>query len=240
MSIRGTGHVSRVGKRDVNRIVILDQSELTRAGFASLISGELGIRADTADFSRMGVEALVRQADPDLVIIVGDDRVMERVERVVPIAVPAPIVAFADAWSREDAVGALRLGVRGLGVKSQSKDTIIAAIHTVAAGGTYLAPSVAERLIQPMLYRMALPDVEKIAKISTLTEQERRVLTLLANGMTTADISGKLTVSAATVKSHISHILHKLELQDRVQAVVFAYKSGFVVEEACLAGPQFR
>ncbi|GGU44338.1 DNA-binding response regulator [Streptomyces albospinus] len=240
MAIRGIDHVPQRRKHDIKRIIVLDRNELSRAGFTSLIAGELDIRATEADFSRMGVEAAIRQTDPDLIIIACDDRVLDKVERVVSTATPTPIAAFAHHWDREDAISALRLGVRGLGVKSQSKDTIIAAIHTVAAGGTYLSPCVADCIIDAALDRMTSPDAEALAKIAALTDQERRVLTFLANGMTTAEIAGEITVSSATVKSHISHILRKLELQDRVQAVVFAYKSGFAVKEACLTGLRDR
>ncbi|MFE0377446.1 LuxR C-terminal-related transcriptional regulator [Streptomyces inhibens] len=230
MAIRGIDHAAQRRKNDIKRIIILDRNELSRAGFTSLIAGELDIRATEADFSHMGVEAAIRQTDPDLIIIAGDDHVLDKVERVASTATLAPIVAFTHRWDREDAMSALRLGVRGLGVKSQSKDTIIAAIHTVAAGGTYLSPCVADCIIDAALDRMSSPNAETLAKIAALTDQERRVLTFLANGMTTADIARELIVSSATVKSHISHILQKLELQDRVQAVVFAYKSGFVAE----------
>jgi DNA-binding NarL/FixJ family response regulator len=235
MTIRSAEYASIRGNHEVKRIIIFDRNELSRAGFTSLINGDSQLVTAEADNRFMEMAAAVRRVRPDLIVVAGEDRLLDDLAGLTATPAAPPIAAFANQWDPESALSALRLGVRGLGETSGSRTMIMAAIHAVAAGGTYLAPSVAEGIIGAALVRAPLPDTATRAKLEALTERERRVLTSLAHGQTTADIAESLAVSSATVKSHISHMLQKLELRDRVQAVVFAYQSGLAGREACLS-----
>jgi DNA-binding NarL/FixJ family response regulator len=220
------------------RIAILDHNELSRAGFTFLIRREENFEvADLPESSGqddhfLALSKMLHTSCPDLILIAGEEELLDNIEKLlvaVPPTPPPPIVAFANHWEEEAAMGALRLGVRGLATKSGSRDTIMAAIRAVSVGGTYLTPAVADRVIEAAVGKCSEPNLQALAKVATLTERERRVLTFLASGLTTTDIARQLIVSRATVKSHISHMLQKLGLRDRVQAVVFAYTSGLAV-----------
>ncbi|MFG2222930.1 DNA-binding response regulator [Streptomyces sp. NPDC048644] len=205
---------------------MFDQNELSRAGFTSLINGESNLVATEADHRTTELSSIIGHLRPDVIVVAATDRILDELKGLTTATATLPVIAFADHWDLESAVSALRLGARGLGEKSGSRSMITAAIRAVAAGGTYLAPSVADRVIGAALDQAVVPDTAVLAKLATLTERESRVLNLLADGLATADIAESLAVSSATVKSHISHMLRKLGLRDRAQAVAFAYRSG--------------
>lgn len=215
-------------KNKVKRIIIYDRSELGRAGFASLMAGEAGLEVIECDDRSIGSLVTLAQHRPDVLVVADEDRLINTIEALVATSKMPFIMAFANRWDRETAMNALQLGVRGLCVKTESKSTIVAAIHGVAAGGIYLDPTVADGVIGSAINGASTPSAAALTKIAALTDQERRVLTYLANGLATADIANQLTITSATVKSHISHVLQKLQLRDRVQAVVFAHRSGLV------------
>lgn len=219
-------------------MLILDRNELSRAGFTFLVEADErfdvaslpGSNSSDNPFSSLG--ELLSKCRPDIILIAGEEELLDSVDRVSEASapeLPPPMVAFMNHWDSDTAISALRLGVRGLGAKSESGDTIMAAIGAVAVGGTYLARGVADAVIDAASGGRAEPDLQALAKVATLTERERSVLTFLASGLTTPEIARRLAVSRATVKSHISHMLQKLDLRDRVQAVVFAYASGLAV-----------
>ena len=120
----------------------------------------------------------------------------------------------------------LRNGASGFLLKNAPPDTLIEAIRTVASGDALLAPSVTRRLVEEFARRPGATVTSEAA--DRLTEREREVLVLLARGMTNAEIAEELFVGEATVKTHVSNVLTKLGLRDRVQAVVFAYENGVV------------
>ncbi|MCB5911923.1 LuxR C-terminal-related transcriptional regulator [Streptomyces pinistramenti] len=233
MTICTASHTLKRDKGEVKRIIVFDQNELSRAGFTSLINGESNLVATEADHRTTELSSVIRHLRPDVIVVAATDRILDELRGLTAAAATLPIVAFADRWNLESAVGALRLGARGLGEKSGSRSMITTAIHAVAAGGTYLAPSVADRVIGAALDQAVVPDTAVLAKLATLTDRESRVLNLLADGLATADIAESLAVSSATVKSHISHMLRKLGLRDRAQAVAFAYRSGLASRDAC-------
>ncbi|MGP4002914.1 hypothetical protein [Streptomyces sp. 8N706] len=168
-------------KSKTKRTIIFDRNELSRAGFISLVGRDAHLDVIETEFPSVGMTTIIRQSRPDLIVIADDYRVLDRIERVTSVSPRIPIVAFADQWDRDSVMGALRLGVRGLGVKSGSRATIMAAIHAVAAGGTYLANSLADDIIGAALDQVH-PSVSGTSeKIAALTAQERRVLTLLAS-----------------------------------------------------------
>jgi|GEM_PF-3122680 len=228
MPMQVMDHAQNKTKGRVKRIVIIDRNELSRAGFISLIADDAGLETAESSDRPIGNTADIHRHRPDLLVVAGEDPSIDTLESLAATSNTAPIMAFANRWDRDTAMSALRFGARGLGLKTEGKATIMAAIHAVAAGGIYLDPSVADGVIGAAIDGTSAPEPAARTKIATLTDQERRVLAYLANGLTTADIAGRLTVSSATVKSHISHVLQKLQLRDRSQAVVFAYRSGLV------------
>ena len=120
----------------------------------------------------------------------------------------------------------MRSGASGFLLKNAPPEELIAAVRVVADGNALLAPSVTRRIIEEFSHKRVA--VERKAELEQLTEREVEVLLLLARGMTNAEVADELFLGEATVKTHVSNVLTKLELRDRAQAVVFAYESGLV------------
>jgi DNA-binding NarL/FixJ family response regulator len=126
---------------------------------------------------------------------------------------------------------ALRAGASGFLLKDAPPDQLVAAVHVLAKGDALIDPSVTRRLIARFALAARTPDAAP-RELDTLTPREREVLRLIARGLSNAEIAGELVVEENTVKTHVSRILMKLQLRDRVQAVVLAYETGFVTRDA--------
>jgi DNA-binding NarL/FixJ family response regulator len=154
--------------------------------------------------------------------------VMDGLEATRRIAEEAPdtrVIVLTTFDVDEYVYGALRAGASGFLLKDAGGDKLVEAIRVVAAGDALLAPAVTRRLIGEFAARPVTPAV---TGLDDLTERELEVLELVARGMSNAEIADELVVSLPTVKTHVSHVLTKLDLRDRVQAVVVAYESGLV------------
>jgi DNA-binding NarL/FixJ family response regulator len=221
----------------VIRVLIADDQALVRAGFRMILDSEddLDVVGEAAD----GVAAVdqARRLEPDVVLM--DIRMpeldgIEATRRVLAAGgeTPPRVLMLTTFDLNEYVYEALRAGASGFLLKDTPPERLAAAVRTVASGEALLAPSVTQRLIERFTTAPpdppALPEPAPQALVGRLTEREREVLTLIARGLSNADIAAALTLSAATVKSHVSRILTKLGLHDRVQAVVLAYESGFV------------
>jgi DNA-binding NarL/FixJ family response regulator len=213
----------------VIELVIADDQQLVRSGFGMIIGAEtdMSVVGEATD----GAEAvrLVKNLRPDIVLMdvqmPGTDGLEATAE--ITAMTDGPRVIILTTFERDDYVfTALRNGASGFLLKNAPPETLIEAIRTVASGDALLAPSVTRRLVEEFARRPGVPTSNGAA--DRLTDREREVLVLLARGMTNAEIAGELFVGDATVKTHVSNVLTKLGLRDRVQAVVFAYENGVV------------
>lgn len=210
-------------------LVIADDQQLVRSGFGMIIGAEpdMSVIGEATD----GAEAirLVRSLRPDIVLMDVQMPGTDGLEATAEITAMAdgPRVIILTTFERDDYVfTALRNGASGFLLKNAPPETLIEAIRTVASGDALLAPSVTRRLVEEFARRPGAPTPSEVA--DRLTDREREVLVLLARGMTNAEIAEDLFVGEATVKTHVSNVLTKLGLRDRVQAVVFAYENGIV------------
>lgn len=210
-------------------LVIADDQQLVRSGFGMIIGAEpdMSVIGEATD----GAEAirLVRSLRPDIVLMDVQMPGTDGLEATAEITAMAdgPRVIILTTFERDDYVfSALRNGASGFLLKNAPPETLIEAIRTVASGDALLAPSVTRRLVEEFARRPGAPTPSEVA--DRLTDREREVLVLLARGMTNAEIAEDLFVGEATVKTHVSNVLTKLGLRDRVQAVVFAYENGIV------------
>ena len=210
-------------------LVIADDQQLVRSGFGMIIGAEpdMSVIGEATD----GAEAvrLVKTLQPDIVLMDVQMPGTDGLEATAEITkMPdGPRVIILTTFERDDYVfTALRNGASGFLLKNAPPDTLIEAIRTVASGDALLAPSVTRRLVEEFARRPGATVTSEAA--DRLTEREREVLVLLARGMTNAEIAEELFVGEATVKTHVSNVLTKLGLRDRVQAVVFAYENGVV------------
>lgn len=222
------------------RVLLVDDQPLLRAGFRMILSAEpdLEIVGDVGDGAQ-AVDAVARLR-PDVVLMDIRMPVMDGVEatrRIVrataPGETPGTQVLILTTFDLDEyVVEALRAGASGFLLKDVPPDQLVSAIRVVAAGDALLAPTVTRRLLDR--YAASLPAVHPTdsptapAGLDDLTERELEVWRLMARGLSNQEIADALVLGEATVKTHVSRVLQKLDLRDRVQAVVLAYERGIV------------
>ncbi|GAA3028364.1 response regulator transcription factor [Kitasatospora albolonga] len=217
------------------RVVVADDQELVRAGFGMILDAQPDIEvvAEAAN----GAEAVerVRELAPDVLLLDVRMPVMDGLEaaRRVCAEHPATKVIMLTTFDVDDYVyDALYAGASGFLLKDVRRDDLAHGVRMVASGEALLAPSVTRRLIGEFTARRGSgpgPQRPPSRLLEQLTAREAETLRLLARGLSNAEIAGALVVSEHTVKTHVSNVLAKLQLRDRVHAVVFAYESGAVV-----------
>jgi DNA-binding NarL/FixJ family response regulator len=212
----------------VIRVLVADDQSMVRAGFRMLLGGEEDIEV-VAEASN-GLEAVDKAARFDPGIILMDIRMPEldglEASRRILAADPAARILVLTTFDLDEYVfEALRAGASGFVLKDDSPEQLLAAIRTVAAGDALLSPTITRRVIQAFT-RVPAPSPPK--ELDELSERERDVFQLMAQGLSNVEIGRELFISETTVKTHVTHILQKLGLRDRVQAVVLAYQSGLL------------
>jgi DNA-binding NarL/FixJ family response regulator len=208
------------------RVLIADDQAMVRAGFRMLLAGEPDIEV-VADASN-GLEAvsLTKRFDPAVVLMDIQMPELDGLEatRRILAANRATRILILTTFGLDDYVyAALCAGTSGFVLKDDPAEQLIAAVRTVAAGNALLSPAITKQVIRKFT-RIPRPAPPKAA--GDLTEREREILRLIATGLSNAEIGHKLLISETTVKTHVTHILQKLGLRDRVQAVVLAYQTG--------------
>ena len=214
------------------RLAIVDDQGMVRAGFRSLLAGE-------EDFEVVGEAAngeegvqVVTDLVPDVTLMDIRMPVLDGIaatKQIVASGVPTKVLVLTTFDLDEYVFEALRAGASGFLLKDAPAEELAAAIRVVAAGESLLAPGVTRRVIDAFVRRAAPPRTAVDDRVSLLTPRELEVLGLIARGLSNMDIAERLFVSEGTTKTHVSNVLSKLGLRDRVQAVVFAYEAGVVV-----------
>jgi DNA-binding NarL/FixJ family response regulator len=203
-----------------------------RAGLAELLTADPEIEiVGQASTGREAVEQAHRLS-PDVVLMdirmpdldgIGATRELSRVA-------PAAKVLILTTFEQDDYVfGALRAGASGFLLKRTRPEELIAAVHTIAAGDSLLSPSVT-RLVIDRMAQQPTPELAAQGKVDQLTPREREVLQLIARGLSNREIAKTLVVEESTIRTHVKRILMKLDLRDRVQAVIFAYETGLTAQ----------
>jgi DNA-binding NarL/FixJ family response regulator len=213
------------------RIVLADDQALVRAGFHSILDArdDLAVVAEAAD----GEEAIAAVAEhrPDVVLMDIRMPVMDGIaatRRIVADGGSARVIMLTTFDLDELVVAALRAGASGFLLKDAQADELVHAVRVVAGGDALLAPAVTRRLLDRFAATPAVSaDAAKV--LDELTPRELEVLRLVAAALSNAEIAKRLVISDVTVKAHVSAILRKLDLRDRVQAVVLAYDLGLAV-----------
>ena len=212
------------------RVLICDDQALVRAGFRSILGGKPDI--EVVGEAENGAEAVVlaERRRPDVILMDIRMPVLDGVEatrRLVADGSPARILVLTTFDLDEYVHAAIRAGASGFLLKDVTPAKLLDAIRIVAGGDALLAPSVTRRLLER--FAVTLPAGDQSSDVlEQLTARETEVLRLLAGGLSNAEIAAELVVSEATVKTHISSLLRKLGLRDRVQAVILAYETGLV------------
>jgi DNA-binding NarL/FixJ family response regulator len=209
------------------RVVIADDQPMMRAGFKVVLeaTGDIEVVAEASN----GEEAVHAAGElaPDVVLM--DIRMpgMDGIEATRRL--PRQRVLILTTFGLDQyIIEALRAGASGFLLKDAPTQEVVAAVRAVAAGDAVLSAAVTRRLLDQVARRLPAPVSRQPADLDLLTEREHEVLRMLANGLSNAEIAAALVVSDATVKSHVSHLLGKLGLRDRVQAVIYAYETGLI------------
>ena len=213
------------------RVLLADDQQLVRTGFAMILASEPGISVAGQAADGLEAVAMTGQLRPDIVLM--DIRMprldgIEATRRILARSSQPPTrVLMLTTFDLDEYVfDAIRAGASGFLLKDVPADQLTAGLRMVAAGDALLAPAITRRLIDE--FAATAPLSRPPAELEVLTSREREVLSLVATGMSNAEIAAELVIGETTVKTHVARVLTKLGLRDRVQAVVFAYELGIV------------
>jgi DNA-binding NarL/FixJ family response regulator len=210
------------------RVVIADNQPMMRAGFKAVLeaTGNIQVVAEAAN----GDEAVAaaREHEPDVVLM--DIRMpgMDGIEATRRLPSRQRVLILTTFGLDEYIIDALRAGASGFLLKDAPTQDVVQAVRSVAAGDAVLAPAVTRQLLDQVARRLPAAVVHTPDALARLTDREQQVLRMLAAGLSNAEISEALVLSEATVKTHVSNLLGKLGLRDRVQAVIYAYETGLI------------
>lgn len=213
------------------RVLVADDQSMVRAGFRMLLSGEEDIEV-VAEASN-GLEAVEKAGRFSPTVVLMDIRMpeldgLEATRRILRADNAARVLILTTFDLDEYVYEALRAGASGFVLKDDPPEQLIAAVRTVATGDALLSPAVTTRVIKAFV---SLPRPKPPEGLDELTARERDVLRLVAGGLSNAEIGSELFISETTVKTHVTHILQKLHLRDRVQLVVLAHQTGLFVTD---------
>jgi DNA-binding NarL/FixJ family response regulator len=212
-------------------VLIADDQALVRGGLRMIIDAQQDMHVVGEAENGADAVATTESVQPDVVLM--DIRMPQldgiaATRRLAEQGPPKTRVLMLTTFDENQLVyEAMRAGASGFLLKSAPPARLTEAIRIIAAGEALLAPSITRRLVEDFVSRPP-PGEEAPPELTELTEREREVLALVARGLSNAEIAAELVVSEATVKTHVNHVLGKLNLRDRVQAVVLAYETGFV------------
>ena len=214
------------------RVLVADDQSMVRAGFRMLLTGEQDIEVVAEASNGREAVAMAGRFNPAVVLM--DIRMpeidgLEATRRILAANHAARILILTTFGLDEYVYEALRAGASGFVLKDDPAEQLISAVRTVAAGNALLSPAITKRVIRRFT-RIARPAPPK--ELGELTEREREILLLIATGLSNAEIGHKLYIGETTVKTHVTHILQKLGLRDRIQAVVYAYETGLIAPQS--------
>jgi DNA-binding NarL/FixJ family response regulator len=212
-------------------VLLADAAPMQRSGMRMVLGGAGGlvVAGEAGD----GIEAvdLARRLLPDVLVT---DIVLPRLDglaatrAIAAAGLPVRVLILSAHDTDEHVIGAVAAGAAGFLCKDAPADELVTAIRTLAAGGAVVAPAVLARLLTRFVDALPDPATTAADALDALTEREREVLVHVARGHSNAEIARALVVSETTIKTHVGHVLTKLRLRDRVQAVVLAYETGLV------------
>jgi DNA-binding NarL/FixJ family response regulator len=222
------------------RVLLCDDQSLVRSGFRMIIEARPGL--EVAGEAEDGLQAIQLARDTDPNVILMDVRMpnldgIEATRQIVAGGSRARILVLTTYDADEYVYAAIQAGASGFLLKDAQPAQLVEAIRVIAAGDALLAPSVTRRLLAQFARALPAGQATTPPALSELTARETEVLRLLAAGLSNAELGQRLFVSEATVKSHVSSLLRKLGLRDRVQAVILAYEAGLITPGAQAADP---
>ena len=210
------------------RVVVVDDQDLVRAGLAHILDGEPDLEVVAQAGDGMAALGEVRRTSPDVVLMDIRMPVLDGISATRRLLADHPqvrVVILTTFDLDEYVYEALRAGATGFVLKDSPAEEIVRAVRVAAGGEALIAPTITRRLIAEFASRR--PAVDR-ARLEPLTEREREVLVAMAKGLNNDEVARALFISEGTVRTHVNHLLAKLQVRDRVQAVVLAYETGLV------------
>jgi DNA-binding NarL/FixJ family response regulator len=212
------------------RVLIVDDDALMRAGLRGVLAADDSI--EVVGEAEDGRDAVYRTRLLTRDVVLMDVRMPDldgiSATRELLEAFPDVRVVILTTFEQDDYIfGALSAGASGFLLKRTKPEDLVGAVHTIAAGESLLSPSVTSRVIERMSAQPS-PDASQADRLDELTAREREVLELVAGGLSNGEIAATLVIEESTVKTHVKRVLAKLDVRDRVQAVIFAYQAGIV------------
>jgi DNA-binding NarL/FixJ family response regulator len=207
------------------RVALADDHELVRTGFRLILSAEPDIEVVAEAANGQEAVEVVRARRPDVVLMDVRMPILDGIEATRRVTDQSRVLVLTTFEVDSVVFDALRAGASGFLLKTGPADELVRAVRVVAQGDSLLSPSVTRRLVEEFA---RTPAPTEVNGLDELTQRETEVLRLVAKGLSNAEIAAELVVEPSTVKSHVASVLSKLDLRDRVQAVVLAYESGLV------------
>ena len=213
------------------RVIIADDQALVRAGIRRILEADPAIEVSAEAADGLQVVSLAARAGPDVVVL--DVRMpeldgIEATRRIIDGSSEPPGILILTTYGAEEYVfEALRAGASGFVLKDAPPEELVAAVKVIATGDALLAPSVTHAVIREFV-RQSPSSLSGRTEADQLTKRELEVLMLIAKGLSNAEIGEQLFISPATVKTHVAHLLRKLGVRSRAQAVIYAYESGLI------------
>jgi DNA-binding NarL/FixJ family response regulator len=212
------------------RVLIVDDQELVRAGFRMILELQEDIEVVAEAGAGADAVSVAGELDPDVVLM--DVRMpetdgIEATRQLLAAGSRARVLMLTTFDAEEYVYEAMKAGASGFLLKNAPPAQLVAAVRATAAGEAQLAPAIVQRMVEEFVRRPA-PGTTRPTALDDLTDRELEVLKLIARALSNAEIAAALFLSEATVRTHVSRVLAKLELRDRTQAVVLAYESGLV------------
>jgi len=212
------------------RVLIADDQALARDGVAAVLQTQQDIEVVAQVGNGRDAVQAARRLLPDVALLDIRMPVLDGIKATAEIigTCPATAILVLTTFDLDEYVyAALKAGASGFLIKDATREQIIDAVRSVAKGDTVLAPAVTRRFVERYVARAAIGSSSK-SRLSELTERETEVLMSVARGLTNAEIATQLGIGEATVKTHVTRVLMKLDLRDRIQVVIFAYESGLI------------
>jgi DNA-binding NarL/FixJ family response regulator len=212
------------------RVLIADDQELVRAGFGAILDKQPDIEVVGEAADGAAAVTMTERVHPDVVLM--DVRMpnvdgIEATRRLAALGSDSRVLMLTTFDLDEHVYEAMRAGASGFLLKDVPREELASAVRTVARGDALLAPAITRRLVEDFVRRPP-PTGARNERFAELTTRELEVLTLIARGRSNSEIAGELYLSEATVKTHVTRVLQKLGVRDRVQAVIVAYEHGLI------------
>ena len=230
MTTEGLIKSGPVGSGTMHRVLLVSNNRFVRAGIRAILEPHDDMSVVAEGSWESNVPGLIRSSRPD--VVVSGPSPAGQGEATDPGSLALPVIVLCESLDDRVLDAAIRSGARGIVLTDGDSGQVVNAVREVVAGNSFLVPSVTGYLLDQLARHLPRTNHPAADRIRLLTEREREVLLLMASGLTTAQVGQKMRLRPTTVKTHIAHILTKLDLDGRTQAIALAYQTGLVTNDA--------